>query len=143
MNYKKWLLPLGVSVLLALAFYSGAWAGLAFAGGGVLLWLLLHFNRLMHVLKRAAKAPLGYVGSAVMLQAKLKPGVSLMHVVALTRSLGETLDAAEDGVERYRWTDPSDATVVCDFRQGQLLHWVFSRPAADSAATSPDAAPAP
>ena len=33
------------------------------------------------VLKRASKSPKGYVGSAVMLNAKLKKGVNLMHVM--------------------------------------------------------------
>lgn len=128
MKFKKWLLPVGVIALLVMAFRMAGWLGVAFAGGGVLMWLLLHFTRLMHVLKRAANAPLGYADSAVMLQAKLKPGVTLMHVVALTRSLGETLEASEEGIERYRWTDPSDATVVCDFRDGYLLRWSFARP---------------
>ena len=36
---------------------------------------------------------MGYVGSAVMLNARLKPGVNLMHVMAMTQSLGERLSA--------------------------------------------------
>ncbi len=59
----------------------------------VVMYLLLHFTRLMHVLKSAADRPVGYVGSAVMLNAKLKPGVNLLHVMALTESLGERVSA--------------------------------------------------
>jgi hypothetical protein len=39
----------------------------------------------MNVMRKAANRPMGYVGSAVMLNARLKPGVNLMHVVAMTR----------------------------------------------------------
>jgi hypothetical protein len=49
------------------------------------MWLLLHFTRLMTIVRRASNQPIGYVGSAVMLNAKLKPKVSLMHVIAMTR----------------------------------------------------------
>ena len=37
-----------------------------------LVWVLLHFTRMMTILKRAANRPIGYVDSAVMLNAKLK-----------------------------------------------------------------------
>ena len=56
---------------------------------------LLHFDtRLMgNVMQKARHNPIGYVASAVMLNAKLKPGVNLMHVMAMTRALGEQLSA--------------------------------------------------
>jgi hypothetical protein len=49
---------------------------------------LLHFTRMLKVLERAANRPIGHVDSGVMLNAKLKAVVNLMHVIALTRSLG-------------------------------------------------------
>jgi hypothetical protein len=99
----------------------------------------------MHILKRAANSPLGYVGSAVMLQAKLKPGMTLMHVIAMTRSLGEQLSEPQAQPEQYRWTDPSDASVSCDFLHGKLVRWEFRRPAvADAGVTTlPGLPPAP
>ena len=50
---------------------------------------------------------MGYVGSAVMLNAKLKPGVNLLHVMAMTGALGEQLSPKDEQPEIYRWTDGS------------------------------------
>ena len=69
MNFKKFLVPVGAIVVLGLAWRSGGWGGVALAGGAIMMFLLLHFNRAMQVLKRAAERPVGYVGSAVMLNA--------------------------------------------------------------------------
>ena len=79
---------LGVA-LVALAYRSYGWAGVAVVASGLVMWLLLHFNRMVLVLRRAADRPIGTVASAVMLNAKLRPRVTLLHVVALTRALGE------------------------------------------------------
>ena len=145
MQLQKILLPIGAVALVVAGYQLSGWAGVALATGALVFWLMLHFTRLMHVLKRAANSPLGYVGSAVMLQAKLKPGMTLMHVIAMTRSLGVQLSAQGVQPEQYRWTDPSDASVVCDFQDGKLLRWEFSRPAvADAGVTTlPGLPPAP
>lgn len=145
MQIQKILIPVGAVVLVVAGYRSWGWAGVAFAVGALMLWLMLHFTRLMHILKRAANSPLGYVGSAVMLQAKLKPGMTLMHVVAMTRSLGEPLSAPETQPEQYRWTDPSEASVTCEFAQGKLVRWDFRRPVvADAGVTTlPGLPPAP
>ena len=144
MQFQRILIPVGAVVLVVAGYRAWGWGGVALTGGGLLLWLLLHFTRLMHVLRRAAASPLGYVGSAVMLQAKLKPGMTLMHVVALTRALGEQLSPPDTQPEQYRWTDPSEASVTCDFLQGKLVRWDFRRPAAAEApAAAPGLPPAP
>jgi hypothetical protein len=137
MRIQNILIPIA-SVLLVMAGYRvWGWAGVALAAGGLMLWLLLHFTRLMHVLKRAADSPLGYVGSAVMLQVKLKSGMTLMHVVALTRALGEPLSPPDSQPEIFRWTDPSDSSVTCEFLQGKLVRWELRRPeAAEEGATT-------
>lgn len=128
MKYQKILIPIG-AVLLVLAGYRAAgWPGVAFAAGGLVLWVMLHFTRLMHVLKRAADRPIGYVDSAVMLHSKLKPGQSLLHVMALTRALGEQLSVKGAEPEQFRWTDASDASVTCDFEGGKLVRWELRRP---------------
>lgn len=139
MQVKKILAPIGAVALLLVAYRAYGWPGVALAAGGLVMWLLLHFNRMLLVFKRAAKSPIGYVGSAVMLQARLKPGLPLLHVVALTRSLGEQLSAPDAQPEQYRWTDPSEASVTCEFLHGKLVRWDFRRPAA---ADAPAAAPA-
>lgn len=137
MRIQNILIPIA-SVLLVMAGYRAwGWAGVALAAGALMLWLLLHFTRLMHVLKRAADSPLGYVGSAVMLQVKLKSGMTLMHVVALTRALGEQLSPPDSQPEIFRWTDPSDSSVTCEFLQGKLVRWELRRPeAAEEGATT-------
>lgn len=145
MQVKKILIPAGAVLLVAAAYRAYGWPGVALAVGALVMWLLLHFNRMLQVLKRAADSPVGYVGSAVMLQAKLKPGMTLLQVMALTRALGEQLSAPEAQPELYRWTDPSEASVTCEFLHGKLVRWDFRRPegAEAPAPSPPGAAPAP
>lgn len=129
MNWRTVFLWLGGAALVALAYRSYGWAGVALVAGGMIMWLLLHFTRLMQVLKRTAKRPVGYVDSAVMLNAKLKPGVTLLHVVAMTRALGEPISPKDSQPELFRWTDGSQSFVTCEFLRGKLVKWELSRPA--------------
>jgi len=93
-----------------------------------MMWLLLHFTRMMQVLRRAANRPIGYVDSAVMLNAKLKPGMTLLHVVAMTRSLGALQSDKDAQPELFRWTDGSQSHVTCTFVGGKLAHHALFRP---------------
>jgi hypothetical protein len=134
----KFLIPLGLAALFVVAWTSQGWAGIAMVGGGAVMWALLHFTRMLTVLKRAADRPKGWVDSAVMLNAKLRPGVNLLHIMALTRSLGERL--SEDGVdpEVFRWTDGGGSSVTCQLVGGKLTSWEMQRPAdVDHAAPNP------
>jgi hypothetical protein len=146
MPFKKILIPAGGVFLVAYAFYAYSWPGVAVALGGLVMWMLLHFTRMMHVLKRASNHPLGTVGSAVMLNAKLQPGVTLMHVVAMTKSLGALQSPKDTQPEMYRWTDGSDSHVTCEFSHGKLVKWELVRPThptqslTESAAQTPGAA---
>ena len=128
MNMRNVVIPLGLAVLLYLAYDALGWMGVAAVGGGIVMWLLLHFTRLMTVMRRASERPVGYVGSAVMLNAKLKPKVNLMHVVAMTRSLGLRLSEEGQDPEIYRWTDGTDSHVTCEFVGGRLVQWTLVRP---------------
>jgi len=119
-----------------MAYRWYGWPGVVAVASGLVLWALLHFNRIMAVLKRAAERPIGYVDSAVMLNAKLKTGVNLMHVIALTRSLGELTSPKDEQPEIYRWRDNSASLVTCVFQDGRLHSWTLERPA-----TPPDTAP--
>jgi hypothetical protein len=92
------------------------------------MWMLLHFTRMMQILKRAANRPIGFVGSAVMLNAKLKPGVTLLHVVAMTKALGELQSPKDTQPELYRWTDGTQSHVTCEFWGGKLKKWELVRP---------------
>ncbi|CAB5684639.1 Uncharacterised protein [Delftia tsuruhatensis] len=142
MNLRNILIPLGLLVLLVAAHQSYGWMGVVAVGGGIMMWLLLHFTRLMSIMRKASDRPMGYVGSAVMLNVKLKPKVSLMHVVAMTRSLGERL--SEDGAqpEIYRWTDGTQSHVTCEFLHGRLMKWALVRPTPQQDEETP-VAPAP
>ena len=118
MNVSKWMIPIAAGLGLIGAYQAYGWPGVAFAVTALVMWALMHFNRLVHVLKRAADRPVGYVGSAVMLNAKLKTGVNLMHVVALTKSLGEQRSPQGEEPELYRWTDGTNSHVTCRFERG-------------------------
>ena len=145
MNLRNILVPIGLIVLMIAAYQSASWPGVAAVAGGIIMWGLLHFTRLMSIMKKASDRPIGYVGSAVMLNAKLKAGVNLMHVMAMTRALGEHLSAEGQEPEVYRWTDGTKSHVTCEFRQGKLVKWVLFRPDSDGAgpADAEGSAPAP
>jgi len=132
------LVPVGLVIVVVMGFRSYGWMGVAAVGGGVLMWALLHFTRLMNVLRKAADRPIGHVGSAVMLNAKLQTGVSLMHVVAMTRSLGALQSPENEQPEVYRWTDGTQSHVTCEFRNGKLVKWVLERPVVSSEAPGSD-----
>jgi hypothetical protein len=141
MIVQKILLPLGGVALVALGYHYGGWGGVAMTAGALVMWVLLHFTRLMRVLQRAAQRPLGYVDSAVMLNAKLKRGMTLMHVVAMTRSLGQLRSEKDVQPEVYRWTDGSDSWVDCTFAAGRLMGHEMQRPQPAPPEPAPEAAP--
>ena len=127
----------GAVALLVMGYHWYGWPGVAGAVGALVMWMLLHFTRLLHVLRRAASRPKGYVDSSVMLNARLHPGASLMQVVALTRSLGELRSQAGAQPAVFRWTDTGQSFVECEFLGGKLTSWRLDRPAQ----ALPDAAP--
>ena len=129
MNFQKIIVPvLGlIGVVLAYRFYG--WAGVAAAATALAMWVLLHFTRMMTILKRAAGRPIGYVDSAVMLNAKLQPGMTLLHVVAMTRALGALQSAKDAQPEIFRWTDGGESQVTATFVGGKLVHHELFRPA--------------
>lgn len=143
MQFQKIILPIASVILVAAAYRAYGWAGVAVAVGALVMWLLLHFTRMMQVLKRAANRPVGFVDSAVMLNAKLKPGVTLLHVVAMTRALGELISPKDSQPELFRWTDGSLSSVTCEFSRGKLVKWELNRPAQpdEAAAGAPASTP--
>lgn len=119
-------------ILVAAAFVAAytyyKWSGVAIVASGLVTWALLHFSRLMQILKRAANRPIGYVDSAVMLNAKLQQGKTLMHVIAMTKALGELLTEKDAQPEVFRWTDGTKSYVTCTFTGGKLRSWELFRP---------------
>ena len=131
MNLQKILIPLAVVGGAVLAYRSYGWPGIAVVVTFLVFGILLHFTRLITILKRAANRPIGYVGSAVMLNAKLKPGHTLLHVVALTRALGLLKSVKDAQPEVFEWKDGTESTVTCTFVGGKLSNHVLYRPNAD------------
>jgi hypothetical protein len=117
MNFQKIILPVLGVVVVAVAYRGYGWPGVALAATGIVMWMLLHFTRMMKVLQRASHRPVGYCDSAVMLNAKLRPGVNLLHVMAMTRALGEQLSPKQEQPEIY-----------CEFARGKLVKWTLFRP---------------
>lgn len=137
MNLQKILIPLAIIAAAALAWQSYGWKGIAVVVSMLVFGILLHFSRMMQVLKRAASRPIGYVDSSVMLNAKLKPGMTLMHVIAMTRALGALQSAKDVQPEVFRWTDGSESHVTCTFVGGKLTHHELFRPEQLSAWPAP------
>jgi hypothetical protein len=124
-------------IFVALAWQQYGWQGALFAATAVVFWLLLQFNRAIRAMKNASNRPVGRVDSAVMLHAKLKPGMTLMQVLSLTRSLGRKVG---DHPERFEWVDASDSSVVVTVQRGRCVSWTLKRPDDAVAAEAPPAA---
>ncbi len=140
---QRFVIPVAALAALVLSYRHYGWPGVALVGGGLVMWQLLHFTRMLQVLKRAANRPIGHVDSAVMLHAKLRPGVPLLHVVAMTRALGQLESPQDTQPERFRWSDTSGSSVLCVFMGGKLQSWELFRPepsASEEAAGTPHAA---
>lgn len=113
------------ALLVAAAWQSYGWQGVLAAFTAIVFWLLLQFNRTVRVMKNAGNAPVGHVASAVMLNAKLQPGMTLLQVVALTKSLGRKLDSAG---EVWAWQDAGGSRVALHFEGGRLARFELERP---------------
>ena len=111
-------------VAIAVGYVGYGWRGVLLAITVVVFWLLLQFSRALRVMRLAAQAPVGQVPSAVMLHAKLQPGMPLMDVVKLTRSLGRKV---RDGPETFAWRDESGAEVEIEFAGGRCRVWRLTR----------------
>lgn len=127
MNFQKILVPAAGVGALAWAYQLYGQTGVAAAAAGGVMWLLLHFTRMMQVLKRAANQPIGYVNNAGMLNARLKPGMTLLQVVAMTRALGKLQSAKKAQPEVFDWSDDTRSQVRCTFVGGKLTEHALSR----------------
>jgi hypothetical protein len=131
-------------ILVAVAVTAG-WLNYGWQGAVVTLtvsvfWLLLQFNRAIKVMKNAGHAPVGYVASAVMLNAKLKPRMAMMQVIGLTKSLGRQTGTAP---ETWVWTDNGGSFVTLVMNGGRLASWQLTRPAEpETSPSQADALPA-
>ena len=129
MNWRKYLPLVFAALIIGGAWREFGWGGVAVAVTGLVTVALVQFSRLMNVLNRAADRPKGHIDSAVMFNARLKPGVNLVAVMAVTQSIGEPLTEPDEQPELFRWTDESGSHVTCEFTDGRLTKWTLWRPA--------------
>lgn len=99
--------------------------GLAFCASVIVFWLLLTFNRVVRVMKRAADQPVGHVDNAVMFDASLAVGMTMLQIVAETKTLGKKVDGTDDD---WRWSDEGASSVNLHFERGRLVRWRIERP---------------
>ena len=128
MNFQRILVPIAVVGMVVWAWHTQGWMGVAAVASAGVMWLLLWFTRVVQLMRRASKRPVGFVDSAVMLNAKLKTGMTLMHVIALSRALGLLESAKNTQPEIFSWRDGSQSVVRCVFVQGRLDSWTLDRP---------------
>jgi hypothetical protein len=124
---NQWI---GGALALAALVLGGVlygWKGVILALTGVVFWLLMQFTRLMRVMRMAGSSPVGHVDSAIMLNAKLKPGMKLVDVLPLTLSLGRK---TADTPETYVWADQGGLSVEVVLEQGRVSRWTLQRPEA-------------
>ena len=143
MNFQKILVPIGGAIIVVVAYQAYGWGGVALATGGIVMWVLLNFMRMLKVLERAGQRPIGYVDSAVMLNAKLAPRMTLLHVVAMTRALGALQSEKGAQPEIFRWTDTTESHVTAEFLNGKLVKWSMYRPPQPEPSPAPELAPPP
>ncbi len=120
-----WLAWTLVAAALALGWRVYGWQGALLVATLVVFWLLLQFNRAVRVMRRASGNPLARVASAVMLNARLRKGLTLLQVVAITHSLGRQESEAP---ETWRWDDDGGSGVTLVFERGRLARWTLTRP---------------
>jgi hypothetical protein len=115
------LLALGA---LAAGWLAYGWQGVVLAVTVIVFWLLLQFSRTLRVLRGAANSPVGHVANAVMLNARMRQGLRLPAVIALTGSLGQKV---ADTPETFAWRDAAGDEVRCEFVDGRCSRWQLSR----------------
>lgn len=116
-----WLLA---TLAVAVGYVAWGWQGVVLAITVVVFWMLLQFSRVLRVMRGAAGRPVGQIDNAVMLNARLKPGLRLIDILPLTGSLGEKL---ADDPETFRWTDAGGDAVRVELRNGRLAAWHLDR----------------
>lgn len=121
-----WALAAAAAVL---GWTQYGWRGLSIAVTAIVFWLLLQFSRAVRAMKDAGSAPVGHVDSALMLNVKLKPGMTLLQIIGLTKSLGQRVGEAGVEPERWRWVDAGGVSVTLALQHGKLVSWELQRPA--------------
>lgn len=115
-------------IAVAVAYASWGWPGVVLALTLVVFWLLLQFSRSLRVMRMAAGRPVGAIDNAVMLHVKLRPGMRLLEILPLTRSLGCKV---ADAPETYLWTDAGGDRVRVELCDGRCSAYALERAVAE------------
>lgn len=124
-------IALAIAAMAAGISFFG-WKGAILALSGITFWLLLQFTQLLRVMRTANQSPMGHVSSAIMLQSRLHPGMKLLDLIKMCRSLGVKV-----GDDTYRWTDAGGDAVDVVLIKGKVSRWSLIR------ATGEDGQPLP
>ncbi len=135
MKTKIWISALLILAATGFAWHTWGGAAVAAVAGALVMWLLLHYTRLMKIMQRAAQRPIGTVSNAVMLNARLAQGQTLMKTIGMTQSLGQSVGQSvastpapsDTGFETFVWTDASGDSVTVSFKRGKLQRWHLTR----------------
>lgn len=111
---------------IAVGYAGWGWRGVVLGLTVVVFWMLLQFSRALRAMRGAAAAPVGYVESAVMFNARLRAGLRMIELVKMARSLGE---AVSDDPEVWRWHDAGGSAVRVTLLRGRVSQWALERPA--------------
>jgi hypothetical protein len=111
---------------MAVALSYAAWRsygvpGLLLAVLMLSFWLLLHFTKLMRLLRTVAARPMGRTRDAEALRARLKPSMAMVDVIRLTLSIGQLRTPPDTEPEERHWLDDTGQAVVCRFEHGRLV----------------------
>jgi hypothetical protein len=109
---------------LGVGWFSYGWRGVVLALTVIAFWLLLQFSRTLRLLRSAGQAPIGHVHSALMLHSRLRSGMRLPAIIALTRSLGRKVS---DAPETFAWRDSGGDEVQVEFVAGRCTRWTLHR----------------
>lgn len=117
---RSLLFPALVLALCLAGWRTYGWPGLLLALLMSSFWALLHFTKLMRLLRAAAGRPIGELEDVRLLHGRLRTGMPMHEVVRHARCLGQRLPEAADNVEWFAWRDAGGRALHLGFVSGRL-----------------------
>lgn len=118
---RSLLLPALVLALCYVGWRTYGWPGLLLALLMSCFWVLLHFTKLLRLLRAAAGRPVGAVADVRALQGRVRPGMPMHEVIRQAACLGKRDDSSlSDTTETFVWHDIQGRTLHLRFHHGRL-----------------------